>query len=286
MIIAGKYRLLGGVALACLIAGLLLSDDYRAFTAFRWHGLALFLLPCVPLLLIAAWSTLRFGPPVRARTGRAIIVAASLLALAALGLFDAGRTEPNISRRIVPLILPGFCLLLAWRLPRRGRNALPTALALAAFILVALARQAPFANFSNYDSLNAPVAGLNALVPDGAALIIDFPSGLYDTPLALRYGRAIINGENMTPAEFSRLLAAPVWRERRLCAVVSAFPGSAQPAGGMAALIGNSGVAWRHIGMVEFSWEDTANGAELPVRREPMRVWQHVVELFPSPPAP
>ncbi|HNW94253.1 MAG TPA: hypothetical protein PKM88_15205, partial [bacterium] len=121
MMAARRWLALTAVgAAAAMLVGLAASGMYRELTLLRWSGMALFLAPLLPVLTLAAWGWLRYGLPARGRYGLALLLATLLLALAAQGLFDAGRTEPNISRRIVPVVLPLLLMLAAGGLTRQS----------------------------------------------------------------------------------------------------------------------------------------------------------------------
>ncbi len=262
------------------------DDRYRSIAAMRLHGLLLFggpLLVCGGVLLLC-----RRGLPGIPGTDapRAALLLLLLLALLTQGLFDAGRHEPNISRRLVPLVLPLIAVLAGsgYAACRRagGWRARLAVMLLGGGVLWSLIPSLPFFGYSNYASLNPPLAQAAAALPPQAILIVDWPRGLLDTPLHFHHGITTVNGDGLTAAELAALRAYAATRHRRLFLLRSRITPASGWLGEVSPLL--AGLVLPHPQVVDLPlvWEDTTDGVRHPRRTAPLRVLLSLQELPPD----
>lgn len=274
-------RLLVLALIAMLCIGLAV-DRYRTITAMRLHGLLLFGGP-----LLAGGGVLllcRRDRPDPAAPRTALLLLA-LLALLTQGLFDAGRHEPNISRRLVPLLLPLLAILVgSWYAACRragGWRARLAALVLSGCVLWSLFPTLPFLSYSNYASLNPPLAQVAAALPPQAILIIDWPRGLLDTPLHFHHGIATVNGDGLTAAELAVLRAQAAARHRPLFLLRSRITPTSGWLGEVSTLLAANSLPPPLLADLPLVWEDTTDGVRHPRRTAPLRVLLSLQELPP-----
>lgn len=297
--------------LACLIAGVVFAlvipqgrivDSYRGVILVRLIGLFLFTQPLLPLLLVLAIDCrrhrVRFADtPVALWLGFLLV-----LGVVAMGLFDAGRYEPNLSRRLLPVFLPLLLLAVAiltarrWRATTRPYRA-AYLLALLYFGTVSWLHYRPFADYSDYDSLNPTVAAIAALPCQ--SLVIDPPIGLIDTPLFLYWQAPAVRSDRLTPESLVLLLEhahdraaaqglAPDDPRARVLLLRSSIPGAESTDGVSltAKLLAGNGVAAAFVDQFELPWEDitdytyfTIRTVVFPRRHAPHRYTVQVYQL-------
>ncbi|MGH2458364.1 MAG: hypothetical protein ACRDIY_05800 [Chloroflexota bacterium] len=191
---AAYVRPLGDVPLATIqldAARLAAANNLESFVRLGWY-----ITPLGLVLGTLGWMLLLRG----ARDRRTILPLMVILADTLIFLVDMKITPVHYwaARRWVPLVIPGFCLAIAYLLPRVSVNArdrftrsiVPFGLAITMAVGL-LAATRPLIGYVEYRGAIRQVAALAATTPDDAVVLLaEGDSGIrFSTPLQYLYGR-------------------------------------------------------------------------------------------------